>query len=684
MPTRLTGLIHNRPSFLLALSPMNFAFPLFLWALTALSIPIIIHLFNFRKTTRIFFSNTRFLQQIKQETTQKSKLKQYLVLASRLFFLFFLVIAFAQPFLPAREQLTSGREVTIYLDNSYSMVSMVGEKTRALDAGIHFSKEIVSLFPPDTRYRILTNEFAPFSNSYKTKTEVLDLLTQIRLSPMSRTFREIYQRIESKPQDIFWISDFQKSTLGNLQANLQDSLQSWRLIPIELENVSNVLVDSVYLEDPFVVGGQRNTLNVRLKNIGTKVREGLVVKLTINDVQSGTASVTLESNSSAVAKFDLVQGLKGWNKAVVSFTDFPVSFDNEFFVTLNFSDKIKIAEVRSGNNFIEKVFGNSSLFSFHTYQPGNVDLALLSQADLVVLNGIDHPEASLTQALRPDSYRDRDQRGLRTLLIIPSAKSDLTAYKSLITGLTLSNSQSTELQELDKPDFQNPFFENVFEERSTSMAMPRAIPVIEWGSDRSALLKFKDGKPFLSRVRNTFLLASPLDNKFSDFQSHGIFVPVMYRMAASSHRVSQKPYYMLSESTITLQADSLVGESPVQLTGKQEVVPAQRRNGNRVILEIPKFSIDAGFYYATVQQDTLGLVAFDLDKRESLLDQWTGDEIKLMLGGGKNISVFDSATTGAFGNEIKERYLGTTLWKYALILSLIFLLVEVLLIRFLK
>lgn len=657
---------------------MNFTFPLFLWALTALSIPIIIHLFNFRKTTRIFFSNTRFLQQIRQETTQKRKLKQYLVLASRLLFLFFLVIAFAQPFLPAREQMTSEREVTIYLDNSYSMLSLVGEKTRALDASIRFSKEIVSLFPPDTRYRLLTNDFAPFSNSHKTKTEILDLLTQIRLSPISRTFREVYQRIGTDPQDIFWISDFQKSTLGTLQADLADSLQSWRLVPIELENVSNVLVDSVYLEDPFVVGGQRNILHVRLKNIGSKVREGLVVKLTINDIQSGTSSVTLESNSSAVAKFDLVQGLKGLNKAVVSFTDFPVSFDNEFYVTLNFSDKIKIAEVRSGNNFIEKVFGNSSLFSFRAYQPGNVDLGLLSQADLVIINGIDHPDASLTDALR--SF----QHGPGTLLIIPSAKSDLNVYKSLVTGLTLLPSQSTELQELDKPDFQNPFFENVFEERSTSMAMPRAIRVIEWGSDRSALLKFKDGKPFLSRVRNTFLLASPLDNKFSDFQSHGIFVPVMYRMAASSHRVSQKPYYMLSESTITLQTDSLAGESPVQLTGKQEVVPAQRRNGDRVILEIPKFSIDAGFYFATVRQDTLGLVAFDLDKRESLLEQWTGDEIKLMLGGGKNISVFDSAATGSFSNEIKERYLGTALWKYALILSLIFLLVEVLLIRFMK
>jgi hypothetical protein len=58
--------------------------------------------------------------------------------------------------------------------------------------------------------------------------------------------------------------------------------------------------------------------------------------------------------------------------------------------------------------------------------------------------------------------------------------------------------------------------------------------------------------------------------------------------------------------------------------------------------------------------------------------------VKSMLGGGKNISMFDSASGSSFSNEIKERYLGTALWKYALILALLFLLAEVLLIRFLK
>ncbi|CAN5401661.1 BatA and WFA domain-containing protein [soil metagenome] len=657
---------------------MNFAFPLFLWALTALSIPIIIHLFNFRKTTRVFFSNTRFLKQVRQETTQKRKLKQYLVLASRLLFLFFLVIAFAQPFLPAKEQLNAGREVALYLDNSYSMLSLVGEKTRALDASIRFAREVVSLFPSDTRYKLLTNDFAPFSNSYKTKTEILDLLAQIRLSPISRSFKEVNERIDHQRQDIFWLSDFQKSTMGMVTPSSIDSTQSIRLVPIVLEGATNVLVDSVYLEDPFVVGGQRNTLNVRLRNIGAKPREGLVLKLTINDIQSGTASVNLESNSSAIAQFDLSLGLTGWNKGVISFTDFPVSFDNEFYITLNFSEKIKVVEIKTGDTFVEKVFGNKSLFSYKAFEPGNINLGELAQADLVIINGIDHADASLIGAVR------EHQRGSGTLLIIPSVKSDISSYLSLVSGLNITKVETKDLIELDRPVFQDPFFENVFEERTASIAMPRARTVLDWGIDRSALLKFKDGRPFLSKVKNTFVLAAPLDPAYSDFQSHGLFVPVMYRIAAAGHRLSQKPYYTLSENTVMLQSDSMNSDTPVRLIGKQEVIPAQRRNGDQIMLDIPKFSIDPGFYFAMSVSDTLGLVAFDLDRRESLLDQWSGEEVKSMLGGGKNISLFDSAAKGSFSNEIKERYLGTSLWKLAIILALTFLLAEVLLIRFLK
>jgi hypothetical protein len=80
----------------------------------------------------------------------------------------------------------------------------------------------------------------------------------------------------------------------------------------------------------------------------------------------------------------------------------------------------------------------------------------------------------------------------------------------------------------------------------------------------------------------------------------------------------------------------------------------------------------------------MNLLAFNLDKAESLMAQYSGNEMKTMLGASANVSIFDSGSISTFGNEIKERYLGTPLWKYAVILALLFLLSEILLIRFLK
>jgi len=215
---------------------MTFLYPSFLWALAALSIPVIIHLFNFRKTTRVFFSNTRFLRQIKEATTAKRRLKHYLILASRLLFLAFLIITFCQPIIPAEDQLGSNRNIILYLDNSQSMSAQLDDKTRGLDAAIGFDRSIVDVLPPETRYKWITSDFSPFSNTFKTKPEVLDLLTQIRLSPVSRTLEEVQERIRQdggvRTREIFWISDLQKSTLGQVKSEV-DSTARLHLVPIQ-------------------------------------------------------------------------------------------------------------------------------------------------------------------------------------------------------------------------------------------------------------------------------------------------------------------------------------------------------------------------------------------------------------------------------------------------------------------
>jgi hypothetical protein len=666
---------------------MNFLYPSFLWALGVLAIPVIIHLFNFRRTVKVYFSNNRFLKQVKEATTAKRRLKHYLILASRLLFLFFLVITFCQPIIPAKNQLTNNHTIVLYLDNSQSMSAQMEDKVRGLDAGVTFVRNIVSLFPPDTRYKLITNDFAPFSNSFKTKSEVLDLLTQVRLSPVSRTMQEVLDRVRQQgqaqqQQEVFWISDLQKSTLGIIPKTLDSSAQ-WRLVPIRFASLANIFVDTAYLENPFAASGEKNVLRVKVRNDGKRDVDQLNLKLTINNIQSGAGTIDVPQGGVAETTFDLATGLSGLNEARISFNDFPVSFDNEFFFALNFTDKIKVVEIKKDNipTPVEKVYGNKQVFTYQGFAVSNFNYNELAQADLVVVNGLNTVDPSLTNALL-----DYINKG-GTLLLAPGTQPDVNNLKNLAQVPGLNSLPKAEPLELDRPDFSNPFFENVFEEKSTSLAMPKAARLLDLGGDRSAILKFKNDQAFLSlfnRGGKLYILATALESDFTDFHQHALFVPVMYRIAASARRSETKPYYTLRENLITLRLDSVNDDVPLKLVGKEEVIPGQRKVADRVFIDVPKFSVEQGFYDVVSQGDTVDLIAFNLNKEESLMEQYTGEEVKAMAGGGENISIFTATSSGAFSNEIKERYLGTPLWKYALLLALLFILAEILLIRFMK
>jgi hypothetical protein len=660
---------------------MTFLYPSFLWALGALA-----HLFNFRKTTKIYFSNNRFLKQVKESTTAKRKLKHYLILASRLLFLLFLILAFAQPLIPAAEQTVNYRNIVFYLDNSQSMSAPLPDQRRGIEAGVSFVTDIVNVFPPDARYKLITNEFAPFSNSYKSRKEILDLLAQVRLSPVSRTVREITSHIrrggQIRNQEIFWISDFQKSTVGKPVLS-PDSTQKWHVVPVSFNKLSNVFVDTAYLDNPFASSGEKNVVRVKVRNDGVEDVEQLSVKLMINSIQMGATTIKVPKGGINEAAFDLTTRLSGLNKAVINFNDFPVSFDNEFFFTLNYKEKIKILEIRNSSEPtpVEKVFGNAQVFSCRGYTVSNFNYSLLNESDLVVVNGLNSIDPSLSLALREYIRKDG------TLLLIPGKEPDTESIRSFLQIPVYSKVQGGTLQELDKPDFSNPFFQNVFEERSTGIIMPKANPVVDWGTDRSAILKFRNDKPFLSRLEQggkVYLVSSPLETAYTDFYNHGLFVPVMYRIAASSRKRDQRLYYALPETFIALRMDSLRTEEQVKLVSQEEIIPSQRRAGNDLLLDLPKFALKTGFYNVVAAGDTVDLLAFNAGKAESLMEQYKGDEIKTLFGDAGNVNIFKAENADTFSNEIKERYLGTPLWKYAVLLSLLFMVAEILLIRFMK
>ena len=102
---------------------MNFLYPPFLFGLLAMTIPVVVHFFNFRRTKRVFFTNVAFLKQVNTTTSSFRRLKHLLIMAARMLFLGCLALAFAQPFFPSKNNagLGSAGVTSFYLDNSLSM-----------------------------------------------------------------------------------------------------------------------------------------------------------------------------------------------------------------------------------------------------------------------------------------------------------------------------------------------------------------------------------------------------------------------------------------------------------------------------------------------------------------------------------------------------------------------------------
>src|ERR1700749_1899960 len=94
-------------------SIMHFLYPAFLFGLISLVIPVIIHLFNFRKYQKVYFSNVQFLKEVNQQQSSRRNLKERIILAARLLALTFLVLAFARPYISNKQNLTTGTQQVV-------------------------------------------------------------------------------------------------------------------------------------------------------------------------------------------------------------------------------------------------------------------------------------------------------------------------------------------------------------------------------------------------------------------------------------------------------------------------------------------------------------------------------------------------------------------------------------------
>ena len=672
---------------------MQLLYPGFLVGLLSVVVPIVIHLLQLRRPKRLLFTNTSFIREVELVTVRHRKLQHLLLLLVRVIGMAALVLAFCQPFIPALKRRAASIGTEVLVDNSLSMEQTGTAGPSLFTEAVRQAKSVGKAVPVGSKMRLVENGNAfLMPAAYLAKLEELKLSARNPFSGLSQEGNE-----ENGDKKILYVfSDFQKHSF---QSGLLDKIgkRETVLVPLAHEVVGNVYVDSVWLDDAFVRVRTNVGLHVRLHNGGGKTVRNCPVKVYLGPRQVAAFRVMVEPGQAvaSVAQVQVTDGELALGRVVTD--DAPVTFDNTYYFTLQPAAAIRVLEI-GAEPMAQQLYGNEPLFAYSFAKPQRVDYGALQRANLVLVGEVGQLDAGLRAGLQGVVKRGGN------VVVVPSAvagshDSYQQLFKELGLGTVQWEAEGTvpELREVAMPNAREPFFRDVFGALQRAVTMPRAAPVLHWSRTGTDVLRLRDGESYLANFTSgagqVYVFSAPFAKAYSDFTSHALFVPVMYRMAMLSYRNEQLPAYRLTQGTVALKLP--VAALPSNATGRADeagfrlvrdsvtLIPAQRVVGADLRMALP-VSMDApGFYQVQRKGKVLTTLAFNQDKGESELAAYSADELRRMIGPNRpNIRVVESGADGAGLAKFEAEQTGQPLWRYCLAVVLACLLAEALLIRF--
>ena len=681
---------------------MKFVYPEILWALAALAIPILVHLFNFRRFKKVAFPNVAFLKEVKQETQSKSKVKHLLILLTRMLALAAIVLAFAQPYLPLTnsEASTGDKAVSIYIDNSFSMEAENADG-RLLDLAKNKALEIVDYYRPSDRFQLLTNDFEGRHQRLVNKEEITEMIEEIDISPRVVSVEEAYIRQKDvlvnsdlSSKTAYMLTDLQQNThdFSNLNA---DTTIAIRLVPTISESASNLFIDSVWFATPVRTINQPEELKIRIRNSGSENLQSIPLRLSINGAQRALGAFDIESDSYTDTALFFSHAEGGIQQGILSIEDHPVVFDNSYFLSYEVAEQINILEVtRNGTNStsIARIFQGDDFYSFESHSSGSLDYGLIPASNLIILNGL----ASITSGLASEIQKHLQNGGVAWL--IPSNDGDVDSYNELIQSvgaspMSLGVPAETKVSEIN---LEHPLYQGIFESIPSNIDLP--VINYYYPSQRASrsgevqLLGLQNGASLLSEYKKEegrlFVQFASLDPAQTNLTQHAVFVATAIRIAEFSQTSSQIAYTIGEDNMVSMRNLPEPGESAYHITSSVsglDFLPSHRRVGGNTEIFLHNQLTEAGNLNLELNNESLGSLAFNFSRKESDTRSYGTEEIKELLSqaGLNNAALIDSSleSIGKYVGELDE---GKKLWHGLIIFALICLALEILLIKFWK
>ncbi|MBI4645045.1 MAG: BatA domain-containing protein [Bacteroidia bacterium] len=554
---------------------IHFLYPGFLWALTAVSIPIIIHLFNFRRYKKMYFSNIQFLKNVKQQTKAKSRLRHLLVLLLRILAIAALALAFSQPYrtIENAPEIKQQNVIGLYVDNSFSM-DAESSYGKLIEVAKKRAAEIIDAYPVNTKFLLSTNNFEPAHQHLINKEQLLEYIMQIDVTPgvvyLSNIFARQQDLIGSAIQDtnctkgIFFLSDFQKVS-SDIQNIINDPDINIHLIPLSTHKANNLYIDSCWFENPVRTYNRTEELFIRITNNSNESYSDISVELFINDSLKSIGSINIESSCSKDLSLSYSNTSTGIHNGRIEISDYPVTYDNTFYFSYNLAKNIGILIINDKNEskYLQALYSNDTYLIVNETAAGNIDFSKFKNNMVIILNEINDISSGLIQEL----IAFMNNGG--TVVIFPEPEVNITGYNEFLSAIKSNlisaiDTQTTNIIDISE---QSSIYKNAFEKIEDNADLPviykHFIFTNLTQTNDKPLLVTKDGHNILSLCPvgkgKAYIFAISSMEECSNIQKHPIFIPTMYNIALTSQPV-QNIYYIIGEKNFIELPDFIAGE----------------------------------------------------------------------------------------------------------------------------
>ncbi|OOV16274.1 BatA and WFA domain-containing protein [Flavobacterium sp. LM4] len=642
---------------------MHFKNPEILYFLFLLIVPILVHLFQLRRFKTSYFTNVRFLKELAIQTRKSSKIKKRLLLATRLLLLTCVILAFAQPFFEAIDSKNSANEMYIVLDNSFSMQAK-GKKGELLKRAV---QELLENTPETAKFSLLTNTENFWNTDIKSaKSSLQNLKYSATPFELSAITAKIKAHKSANKKDIVIITDAVGLAEKDVK-NIDFDEKPYFIIP-EAEQKNNISIDSVFisqtLENFYEIGINLSAYGEDFKPVSMALynQKKLIAKTIINfDSKKKKVNFTIPK-----------EAFHGY----VVIEDNGLSYDNTLFFSISKAKKTNVISIGEPekSNFLSRIYTPAE-FNYNNYSISSLDYNSLEKQNTIILNEL----TEIPQALQTTLKAFVSKGG--NLVVIPSEKSSVSNLNTFLAnfGKIQFNNLKTESKQITKINFDHPLFSGVFENKITNFQYPKTNSSFDISSPYPAVLSYEDQSPFVSMLQNPVagitVFSAPVNSGNSNFQQSPLIVPLFYKMGQNNQKTgvnaltigNNQPYFV----DVLLSKDAIL-----EVKGTEDsFIPIQQILNNKVKLTFNDFPDTAGNYSVFDKKESVENLSFNYKRSESDLSQVNTNVV----------SDFKTADTiSTIFNTLQTERTDSQIWKWFVIFALLFLALEMAIIKFVK